>query len=91
MGETRLLTFHQVVLVLWMHGARVWQRGDRLELEAPDGVVTRELADAIKHYKPQLLDLVDSRPCTLQLPSDLYFRILWTPKPEWRCPQRVVH
>ncbi len=91
MADAPVLTFYQTLLSLWLSGAYLRRVGDELEIEHPPGSMSPELEDGIRQNKLRLLKLVTPRRETLRLPADLYWRVLWAPRPEWRYPYRVVH
>ncbi len=86
MEQVRVLSYPQVLLSLWLVGARVWREADQLQVETPSMVMTPELSAGIRRHKPKLLELAGTQPGPLALPAEEYWAMLWAPKPEWKYP-----
>lgn len=48
-------------------GVQVWADGDMLRFRAPKGLVTPELKEEMRRYKPDLLELLERRLSTVEL------------------------
>jgi hypothetical protein len=54
------MTAVELVQAVEATGARMEVIGDRLRIEAPAGVITPELQDAIRERKPEMLQILDA-------------------------------
>jgi len=81
------LTYQQLLLELWLAGARIYpEDGGRIRVDAP---LTDELRAAIRRYKRELLQLAriaESRDGRMTVPARDYITMFWTPRPAWRHP-----
>lgn len=56
------MTVTDLVTTLTGQGIKIWAEGGKIQIEAPDEILTDEILETIREHKPALLDLL-SLPC----------------------------